>query len=108
MPMFADRSQKRWLYQMSACLSLFLLANCSTNEDKKDGSSTNRLRGVAKASEVVTKKRPNIIVILTDQERYPMHWPEGWAEKNLKATERLKKNGLSFQRAYTAACQCTP
>lgn len=54
------------------------------------------------------EKRPNIIVILTDQERYPTHWPEGWAEKNLSANTRLRKHGLSFNHAYTAACECTP
>ena len=53
-------------------------------------------------------KKPNIIVILSDQERYPVHWPEGWAEKNLKANARLRKHGLAFTRAYTAACECTP
>ena len=37
-----------------------------------------------------------------------MHWPAGWAEKNLPAMQRLKRNGLYFNRAYTAACQCSP
>jgi choline-sulfatase len=50
-------------------------------------------------------KRPNIIVIMTDQERHHMHWPQGWAEKNLPS---LKRNALYFNRAYTAACQCSP
>jgi len=53
-------------------------------------------------------EKPNIIVILTDQERYPTHWPEGWVEKNLPSHQRLKKHGLTFQRAYTAASECTP
>jgi hypothetical protein len=26
-------------------------------------------------------KAPNIIVLMTDQERHHMHWPAGWAEK---------------------------
>ena len=51
---------------------------------------------------------PNIIVLMTDQERHHMHWPAGWAEKNLPAMQRLKRNGLYFNRAYTAACQCSP
>lgn len=67
-------------------LSLMTLAGCSSPEEKK----------------------PNIIVILTDQERYPTHWPEGFAEKNLVSNERLKKKGLFFTRAYTAASECTP
>ena len=37
-----------------------------------------------------------------------MHWPEGWAEANLPARERLRANGLSFNRAYIASCACSP
>lgn len=54
------------------------------------------------------RKRPNILIILTDQEREVMHWPEGWAEANLPARERLRANGLSFNRAYVATCACSP
>ncbi|WP_338864748.1 sulfatase-like hydrolase/transferase [Myxococcus stipitatus] len=50
--------------------------------------------------------KPDIIVILTDQERYPAHWGE--FEKTLKSWQRLKQNGLTFERAYTSACMCTP
>lgn len=53
-------------------------------------------------------KRPNIIVLMTDQERHHVHWPPGWAEKNLPALQRLKRHGLYFNRAYTAASQCSP
>jgi len=53
-------------------------------------------------------KAPNIIVLMTDQERHHMHWPTGWAEKNLPGLQRLKRNGLYFNRAYTAVCQCSP
>jgi choline-sulfatase len=65
--------------------------------------------GRAFASEAASvPKAPNIIVLMTDQERHHMHWPAGWAEKNLPALQRLKRNGLYFNRAYTAACQCSP
>jgi len=53
-------------------------------------------------------QRPNIIVLLTDQERHPMHWPDGWVEAHLPSQNRLMKHGLSFERAYTAACMCSP
>jgi Sulfatase len=53
-------------------------------------------------------KAPNIIVLLTDQERHHRHWPDVWTEKNLPSLHRLKRHGLYFQRAYTAACQCSP
>jgi arylsulfatase A-like enzyme len=51
-------------------------------------------------------KKPNILIVITDQEREVMHWPEGWAEANLPARRRLMANGLHFTRAQcnTAAC----
>jgi len=53
-------------------------------------------------------KAPNIVVLMTDQERHHMHWPAGWTERNLPSLQRLKGNGLYFKRAYTAATQCSP
>jgi choline-sulfatase len=53
-------------------------------------------------------RRPNIVFIMTDQERYHMHWPAGWAEANLPSFARLKRHGLTFHRAYTAASECSP
>jgi arylsulfatase A-like enzyme len=50
----------------------------------------------------------NVVVLMTDQERFPVHWPAGWAEENLPAMTRLKRNGLTFNRAYTAAAECSP
>jgi hypothetical protein len=41
------------------------------------------------------------------QERDPQDWPEGWADANLPGMARLKKNGLTFKRAYTNAAMCT-
>jgi choline-sulfatase len=54
-------------------------------------------------------KKPNILLIVTDQEREVMHWPAGWAEANLPARERLLAHGLRFTRAQcnTAACSAS-
>jgi arylsulfatase A-like enzyme len=51
-------------------------------------------------------RKPNLLIVITDQEREVMHWPEGWAEANLPARRRLMANGLHFRRAQcnTAAC----
>ena len=51
-------------------------------------------------------RNPNLLVIVTDQEREVMHWPAGWAEANLPARSRLLAHGLQFTRAQcnTAAC----
>src|SRR6516162_9356994 len=53
-------------------------------------------------------RAPNIIVLMTDQERHHMHWPKGWAEANLPGLKRLKRHGLYFNRAYTTVTQCSP
>ncbi|HTI69000.1 MAG TPA: sulfatase-like hydrolase/transferase [Candidatus Limnocylindria bacterium] len=50
----------------------------------------------------------NLVLIITDQERIPMWFPSGWEENNLVSTARLKRNGLTFTRAFTAAAMCTP
>ncbi|MEM8856907.1 MAG: sulfatase-like hydrolase/transferase [Chloroflexota bacterium] len=52
--------------------------------------------------------KPNILLIITDQEREVMHWPEGWAEENLHARNRLKAHGMTFNRAYIATAACSP
>lgn len=51
---------------------------------------------------------PNIVVIITDQERQPMHWPAGWAEQNLPHRQRLANNGLTFTQAYCNSAMCSP
>jgi choline-sulfatase len=52
--------------------------------------------------------RPNIVIILTDQERQPQHWPEGWAEANLPNRQRLADQGLTFRRAFCNSAMCSP
>jgi choline-sulfatase len=69
-------------------------------------SGTHTPAGIPGSSRMTTA--PNIIVLMTDQERHHMHWPAGWTEKNLPSLQRLKRNGLYFKRAYTAATQCSP
>lgn len=55
--------------------------------------------------------QPNLLLIITDQERSLAQWPEPYRAKlgaRLKAMRRLAGHGLSFDRAYTGACMCTP
>src|SRR4051812_26981630 len=54
------------------------------------------------------RPRPNILIILTDQERYPRHWPAGWAEANLPNRKRIADRGLTFTRAFCNSCMCSP
>lgn len=91
------------LLVLFAALALFPFVGCQQSNDKKVEKAKEE-----KPDHTLLGKKPNIIVIMTDQERYPVHWPKDWAENHLKANARLRKNGLSFNKAYTAACECTP
>jgi arylsulfatase A-like enzyme len=51
---------------------------------------------------------PNILILLSDQTRYPQHWPAGWVERNLPTMTRLMNHGLTFTRCFTAASECCP
>ena len=50
----------------------------------------------------------NIILFLTDQERAIQHFPKNWLRQNLPGMRRLRRHGLSFERAFTNACMCSP
>ena len=52
--------------------------------------------------------KPDILIILTDQERATQHFPENWEQDNLKTLTFLKKNGFSFDRAFCNTCMCSP
>ncbi|MFD6677224.1 sulfatase-like hydrolase/transferase [Rhodococcus zopfii] len=52
--------------------------------------------------------RPNILIIITDQERRPMHWPADWARNNLPNRQRLVDSGLTFTRSFCNAAMCSP
>lgn len=54
------------------------------------------------------KKPPNILLIMTDQQRAIRHFPQGWAEKNLPGLTWLQNNGVTFTNGYTNASPCTP
>lgn len=53
-------------------------------------------------------RRPNFIILFTDEQRVTQHWPTGWAEAHLPSETRLKRHGLAFRNCYTAATQCAP
>jgi len=53
-------------------------------------------------------EHPNIVIILTDQERYPRHWPDGWADENLVHRKRLSDTGITFTKAFCNSCMCSP
>ncbi|MBL4710163.1 MAG: sulfatase-like hydrolase/transferase [Flavobacteriales bacterium] len=52
--------------------------------------------------------KPDLILIVTDEQRATQHFPPGWEEKNLPTLSFLKKNGFSFDRAFCNTCMCSP
>ena len=53
-------------------------------------------------------EKPDIIMIITDQERATQHFPKNWEQDNLKTLTFLKQNGFSFDRAFCNTCMCSP
>ncbi len=55
-------------------------------------------------------KRPNIVLLVTDQQRTPMHWPSepGWLERLMPNEAELRRTALSFTQACTATAMCSP
>ncbi|HET7233829.1 MAG TPA: sulfatase-like hydrolase/transferase [Longimicrobium sp.] len=53
-------------------------------------------------------KGMNVVMFITDQERAIQHFPPGWAEENLPGLTRLKRHGMTFNRAFTNSCMCSP
>lgn len=53
-------------------------------------------------------KRPNILILITDQQRSIQHFPEGWAEEHLPWTTHLKKTGVTFPNNMCSSTACSP
>jgi choline-sulfatase len=53
-------------------------------------------------------EQPDIIMIITDQQRATQHFPADWEKENLHSLTFLKENGFSFDRAFCNTCMCSP
>jgi len=56
---------------------------------------------------------PNLILLITDQQRQPQHWPAdpAWLEQLEQLAPNdaeLRRTGLTFTRAFTATAMCSP
>jgi arylsulfatase A-like enzyme len=56
------------------------------------------------------ERPPNMVVLITDQQRAPQHWPEdpGWLEELMPNDAELRRTGVSFTRAFAATAMCSP
>ncbi|HUB98401.1 MAG TPA: sulfatase-like hydrolase/transferase [Solirubrobacterales bacterium] len=71
------------------------------------GSSVDRALAAAKGGGNSVKGM-NMILFLTDQERAIQHFPPNWLRENLPGMRRLRSHGISFEKAFTNACMCSP
>jgi choline-sulfatase len=53
-------------------------------------------------------RRPDLVLIVTDQESAPLHWPASFAEERLPTTTRLRRHGLEFTQATCSTAMCSP
>ncbi|MGA2452612.1 MAG: sulfatase-like hydrolase/transferase [Solirubrobacteraceae bacterium] len=53
---------------------------------------------------------PNLILLITDQQRQPQHWPEdpAWLERLAPNDAELRRTGMTFTHAFTATAMCSP
>jgi len=93
-------SRRQFLGGAAALLGGLALPSLPGFSDATDAPET---RGAGTPS-----RRPNIVILMTDQERYPQHWPSGWAREHLPNRGRLARHGLTFRRAFCAASMCSP
>jgi choline-sulfatase len=53
---------------------------------------------------------PNFLVLITDQQRAPRHWPEdpGWLRELMPNDAELASTGVSFRNAFCNTAMCSP
>ena len=56
------------------------------------------------------ERRPNLVLLITDQQRAPMHWPQepGWLDALMPNDMSLRRTGVSFERALCSSAMCSP
>jgi choline-sulfatase len=53
---------------------------------------------------------PNILLLITDQQRYPRHWPDSgeWLRDLMPNDAELARTGLTFRSAFCNTAMCSP
>jgi len=53
---------------------------------------------------------PNLLVLITDQQRAPRHWPDdsGWLRELMPNDSDLARTGISFRHAFCNTAMCSP
>jgi choline-sulfatase len=53
---------------------------------------------------------PNLLLLITDQQRYPRHWPDepGWVKSLTPNDAELARTGLTFRQGFCNTSMCSP
>jgi choline-sulfatase len=56
------------------------------------------------------RRPPNILLVITDQQRTPRHWPQdpGWLRELMPNEAELARTGLTFTNAFCNTAMCSP
>jgi len=59
---------------------------------------------------MMADRPPNLVLLITDQQRAPQHWPEdsAWLDALAPNDAELRRTGISFSRAFIATAMCSP
>jgi arylsulfatase A-like enzyme len=54
--------------------------------------------------------KPNIVLLITDQQRQPRHWPDepGWVKQLMPNDAELARTGITFNNGFCNASMCSP
>jgi arylsulfatase A-like enzyme len=54
--------------------------------------------------------RPNVLLLITDQQREPRHWPDepGWLRELMPNGAELARTGLTFNNGFCNTAMCSP
>jgi choline-sulfatase len=85
----------------------------AASRDERPATSAARASGVPRRADydpAVSGPAPNILVLITDQQRHPCHWPAdpGWLRDLTPNDQRLADTGLTFRRAFCNTSMCSP
>jgi arylsulfatase A-like enzyme len=55
-------------------------------------------------------KQPNLVLLVTDQQRAVQHWPDdpAWLDELMPNDAELRRTGMSFTRAFVPTAMCSP
>jgi choline-sulfatase len=58
----------------------------------------------------VAPQKPNVLLLITDQQRRPRHWPDqpGWLGELMPNDTELARTGLSFRNGFCNTAMCSP